>query len=342
MRRLPGLPDRSIGLPDRSRWHWSIFWVVTEEGIGRLISYEFQSQAEAQYYFDRRRVARTLLGPQLEEVEAAAGANPLALRSLRKKIISHRISNQPAAPANPPASTGDPLWDFWSVHEPEEGHAEVAASEIAAEEKGLRVPPINVFASEIAAEEEGVPQGCSQWHSKASKRMHKSHLQHSDARDELKAFEKQPGTSGCGNTVQVCDGDCSQMCKVVVMAVSGRCVELQFPMTASVRNVKERLGREWGTSRCNVKLMSLMLEGLSDTPDTFTMSRLCTRGDPSSEPIIEFTGLLVDSEWCALAKVGLDDLLALSAGRGCFSDLDRLALHTGRADARGLGKVIAN
>jgi len=287
--------------------------------------YDFQSYVDALVYFDQRRVARILLDPQMDELQAATGANPLALRSLRKRILSHRQLNQ----------------DVVGVHEAEGEDAESVASMTAASAGDSFLQDVaglheaggeeaESVASETAAQKEPAVTGQCLWAQLCSN----SPL---DPQDALNAFSNQSGTSACRSTHQVHDRDDSEMCKVVVMAASGGCIELQLPMSACVRNVRERLGRQWGTSTCNVKL--LLLDGLSaDIPDSFTMRRLCTRGDSSGVPVVEFTGLLIDFEWCALSKVGLDDLLALST-RGTCSDLDRLALHTGRADSKGLGKV---
>lgn len=77
---------------------------------------------------------------------------------------------------------------------------------------------------------------------------------------------------------------------------------------------------------------------VADMADSTELSLLCSAEDPSDLPTVELTGLLIDAEWTALARVGLDDLIALNT-RGTCSDLDAIAMHTGRADARALGKV---
>lgn len=86
------------------------WWVIVEEGIGKIKSYEFTTEEHARWLFRERRQARVLLcPPAAEEVSSSSGLNPLALKSIRAKLHSHRHAFENAAAQQRPAAQQEHL-----------------------------------------------------------------------------------------------------------------------------------------------------------------------------------------------------------------------------------------
>lgn len=246
------------------------WWVIAEEGIGKIKSYEFKTEEEARWLFRQRRQARVLVRDRwTEEVSSSSGLNPLALKSIRAKLHSHR-----------------------------QAVANAAAQEFyAAQQEHLTETPANPIACVL-----------------------ESALSAGDNVEVEATPRSSPlllSSAPCPN-----DTDSENIVQIVVASVSGKTLDMQLPLSHTIRDVKGMIGNAWGMFGGGLRLM----HGTSEVANHTSLAsllppplrlQLSEQGTCGAAPF-EFTAL-VDHELSLLAKLGLTDLLEMRWQQDSFT-----------------------